>query len=1053
MVNQLIQWSLENRFAVNLIAIFLIIASIVSIKQMPVEVFPELNAPTVTILTEAPGYAAEEIEKTITFKIETALNGIPELRRLRSSSSIGLSIIWAEFDFGADIYRNRQQIAERLAQITESLPKNIHSPQMTPMSSIAGEIMLLALSSPDESVSPLELRKIAEFDLRPRILSIGGVAQVNALGGELPEYQILVDPVKLSQYNLTYDTVVQAASQSHAIMGGGYLPNYRGRELAVRPLTHVSTIEDLQLTVVDNTKATPILLRDIADIQIGGAPKRGTGSANGKPAVILTIQRNPNVNTLELTEKIDLLLNDFEKSLPDGVILNRNIFRQADFISLAITNLTHALRDGILFVVIILIAFLMNVRTTVITLTALPLSLGAGILLLDFFGESLNVMTLGGLAVAIGSLVDDAIIDVENFFRRAKINQSLPPESRKTILQIAYDSSVEIRPAILLATMIIVLVFAPLFFLSGIEGRFFRPLGIAYILSLLASLIVALTVTPVLCSLLFRKGIHLSSDKDSHLAIWMKNTYRCTLQKVLNKPKKIIKFSALLLVLAFLIGSTFGSSFLPEFNEGSITLFINSPMGTSLEESNRSAKQIEIQASKLSGVIAVTRRTGRAEKDEHAEPVSASELDLRLASNVDIHQVRASIVELLAQNPGITAQIGGPMEHRLSHILSGTPAAIAIKIFHDDLNELRAIAKRIESELKPLPGVRDLVANREAMVKTIPITFDRHQLALHGFTPSEVARQIETALLGTVVGVVNHEGSALDIVVRLQENARRSMEDIERLELQSSRGARVSIGMLAKLYEENSSMLITRENTQRKAVVSCNVSEGHNLGDLIQTVREKVDPIILKYPGAYVEYGGQFEAQEHASTRIFYASILVLLIIIAALYQSFQSVKMALLILLNLPLALVGGIFALFISDSPSFFGNLLALIGIGAYTSPVISISALVGFIGLSGIACRNGLLLVSHYQTLIQEGYGKEEVILRGSEERLIPILMTALSSGLALIPLVLAKGEIGSELQYPIALVILGGLTTSTFLNLYVIPAAYSLVDDSNNTISNN
>ncbi len=1017
---------------------------------MPVEVFPELNAPTVTIMAEAPGYASEEVEQAVTFQIETALNGIPGLRRLRSSSTIGLSIVWVEFDFGADIYRIRQLIAERLSQIKESLPKNIHSPEMAPVASIAGEIMLLGLLSPDESVTPLELRRVAEFDLRPRLLSVTGVAQVTALGGELPEYQILVDPNKLIQFNLTYNDVIKAASEAHSIVGGGYLSNFRGQELSVRPLTQAHNAEDLELTVIGNLKETPILLRDIANVLVGGAPRRGTGSANGKPAVILTIQRNPNINTLELTERIDVVLTNFEKSLPFGITLKKDIFRQSDFISLAVTNVLHSLRDGIIFVVLILLLFLMNLRTMIITLTALPLSLGAGLLLLNLFGETLNIMTLGGFAVAIGSLVDDAIVDVENVFRRLRQNQMLPDSQKKNTLNVVYEASVEVRSAIILATVIIVLVFAPLFFLSGIEGRFFRPLGSAYMLSIIVSLIVAMTVTPVLCYTLLGGSQSSINNKDSRFIYWLKDFYQKGLKWALNKRKIVLSGSAGLLVASLILGSTYGSSFLPEFNEGSITLFINTPMGTSLEESDRIARQIEIQTSRLEGISSVTRRTGRAEQDEHVEPVSSSEIEIRLSPDADISKVRSSIIEVLAKTPSVSAQIGGPIAHRLSHILSGTPAAIAIKVFGDNLQTLREIAQRIEKELKPLPGIRDLVANREAMINTLPLTFDRNKLALYGFTPGEAAKQIETALLGVVVGVVNQNGSRLNIVVRLKGASRQTIEDIRRLELQSPGGKRVSVAELGTVFEENSSMLITRENVKRKAVISSNVDEGHNLGDLVGTVRKKVDPIINEYPGVYVEYGGQFEAQEQASSRILWASIGVLLLIICVLYNAFGNFRSAFLILLNLPLALVGGIFALFISDSPSILSNSLALFGMGNYIAPVISISALVGFIGLAGIACRNGLLLVAHYHNLMKEGVSKEEGLIRGSEERLVPILMTALSSGLALVPLVLAKGEIGSELQYPVAVVILGGLITSTFLNLFVIPTAFSLFGKWDSTV---
>lgn len=1045
MLSKVIHWSLEHCYMVLALAVLLVIGSIYFLREMPIEVFPELNAPTVTIMTEAPGYSAEEVEKTISFQIESSLNGIPGLRRLRSSSTMGLSIVWAEFDFGADIYRNRQLVSERLNQIRSNLPSNIHTPELTPVASIAGEILLLGLVSPDESISPFELRKIAEFDLRPRLLAVTGVAQVTAMGGKLPEYQILVDPTKLSRYNLTYDHVVKAAADAHSIVGGGYLTNYQGRELPVRPLTQVRNIEDLKLTIIGNMSGVPILLSDVADIQIGGTPSRGTGSANGKPAVILTVQRNPSLNTLNVTKKIDEVLDVFEKSLPSGIELKRNIFRQSDFISTAINNVVTTLKEGALFVVIILIVFLMNVRTTLIILTALPLSLGAGILVLYAWGETINVMTLGGFAVAIGSLVDDAIVDVENFFRRARENHALPESQRKSTFQVVYEASIEIRPAIILATFIIVLVFVPLYFLAGVEGKFFRPLANAYVFSILASLVVAMTVTPVLCYLFFKDRHAPNLYKESALGRRLKNGYRSVLDHVLNARKAVLVASTVLLLCSLLLGRTFGSSFLPDFNEGNITLFLNTPIGTSLEESDRAARQVENQITQLPGVISVTRRTGRAENDEHAEPVSASEIDIKLDPEANIKDVKHDLFALLDNAPGLTSQVGGPIAHRLSHILSGTPAAIAIKIFGDDMAVLREIAKKVELKLKTVPGIRDLVANREAMIKTLPLSFDREKLVLYGFSPSNAAKQIETAILGSVVGVVNEGSSRINIVVRLKEGARQSIDDIKKFELQSPSGKRVTVEELATVFEDNSSMLITRENLKRKVVVSSNVSEGYNLGDLIASVRKEVNPIISQYPGVYVEYGGQFEAQAEASRRIFWSSLVVLFVIVVVLCAAYNSWQSALLILLNLPLALVGGIIALFISDSPNIFTNAMALFGIGNYIPPVVSISALVGFIGLAGIACRNGLLLVSHYQTLQAEGASKEEIIIRGSEERLIPILMTALSSGLALIPILLAKDKIGSELQYPVAVVIFGGLITSTFLNLFVIPAAFSLFGD--------
>lgn len=1044
MLNALIRWSLDHRGLVLALAVSLLVVSALRIPRMPIEVFPELNAPTITIMTEAPGYAPEEVERAVTFQIETALNGIAGLRRLRSSSALGLSIVWAEFDFGADIFRNRQLVAERLARLEGALPTNVHPPEMTPVASIAGEVMLLGLTSPEGVVSPLELRRIAEFDLRPRLLAVGGVAQVTALGGELPEFQVRVRPADLLRHGFGLARVEQAAREAHALVGAGYLPDVHGRELPLRPVTRVRSAEDIASTVVHQVDGVPVTLDEVAEIGIAGAPPRGTGSAGGEPAVILTVQRNPEANTLELTSRIDRVLTDFEKTLPEGAQLLRSIFRQADFIGVAVDNVLTALKDAAIFVVIILFLFLLNFRTTVITLTALPLSLGAALLILDAWGATVNVMTLGGIAVAVGSLVDDAIVDVENVFRRLRLNAARPPAERHPALRVVYEASVEVRQAIFLATIVIALVFVPLFFLGGIEGRFFRPLGAAYVIGLGASLVVAMTVTPVLCYYLLRNAGAVQHEREGWVVRILKARYTSWLEGALRRKGMVIGGAGALLLMSILLASSYGSSFLPEFNEGSITLFLNTTPGTSLPESNRIARQIEIQAGRIPGVAAVTRRTGRAEQDEHAEPVSASEVDVRLEPGVDVEEVRREIVALLASTPGLTKQIGGPIAHRLSHILSGTPAAIAIKVFGDDLEELRAIAGEIEQALQALPGVRDLVANREVLSDTVPVNFDRTRLAHHGLTPAEAARQLETAFLGRTVGVVHQGASRLDIVLRLDESSRRSLEDVRDFLLQSPAGSIVRVRDVAEVYEEQSSSLITRENVRRKAVISCNVAEDHNLGDLVDEIRARVDPIFAGYRGVYVEYGGQFEAQEEASRRIFVTSLGVLALIATILYSAFGSVRPVLLILLNLPLALVGGILALFLSDSPSIVGNVTALFGAGEYVAPVVSISALVGFIGLAGVACRNGLLLIAHYYHLMEEeGVMKAEVVVRGARERLVPILMTALSSALALVPLALARGEIGSELQHPIAVVILGGLVSSTLLNLFIVPIGFELL----------
>jgi CzcA family heavy metal efflux pump len=1042
MLNSLIAWSLRNRGLILCLALTLVGVALFRLTQIPLDVFPELRAPVVTIMTEAPGFAAEEVEQAVTFPLETALNGLAGIRRVRSTSAIGLSIVWAEFGFEADVYRARQLIAERLAQVQEILPDDVQSPTMTPISSITGEILLLALTSPEDTVSQLELRRIAEFDLRTRLLAVSGVAQITALGGEFPEYQVLVEPLELQRYGLSLKQVEQAVGAAHTGTAGGVLTDVQGRELPLRIATRASSAEDLAQVVVGEWQGVPVTLGRIAQVALGPAPSRGTGSSNGKSSVILTIKKNPGVNTLVITRELDLALDEFEKTCPDGVVLDRHVFRQSDFVQVAINNVLHAVRDGVIFVLIILVLFLMNVRTTLITLTALPLSLGATLLILDGLGETINVMTLGGIAVAIGSLVDDAIVDVENVFRRLRLNAQRPVEERQPALRVVYQASVEVRPAIMLATALIVLVFVPLFFLSGVEGRFFRPLGTAYVISLAASLLVAMTVTPVLCSWLLPSMKHLSKSEGA-FPRWLQQVYAALLQRILRWKKTVMAVAIAAITLATLLASTFGTSFLPDFNEGSVTVFLNLPAGSSLPESNRLAYHIEQRILKIPGVATVTRRTGRAENDEHAEPVSASELDVRLQADVDLAATRQQLTQLFRAIPGVTAQLGGPISHRLSHILSGTPAAIAIKVFGEDIDQLREIARKIEGQLRGLPGVRDLVANREVLIDTLPVIFDRQALSRYGLTPEAASAQMETAFRGRTLGTLLQEGARYDLVLRLADEARDHPEDVAQFLLQGPSGALVRVAEVARVHREQASNLLTRENVRRKAVISCNVDEGHNLGDLVGELRQRVDPIVQQYPGTFVEYGGQFEAQEEATRTILLVSLAVLAVVAGLLFAAFGSIRPVALILFNLPLALVGGCLAMFLADSDQPLRNLAALISGGDYTAPVLSIASLVGFIGLGGIACRNGLLLISHYYHLMEaEGVPREAAVVRAAHERLLPILMTALSSALALVPLVLAEGEMGSELQYPLAVVMLGGLASSTLLNLAVIPVGLAL-----------
>jgi len=1064
MLKHLISFSLKHSTLVVLIAAALVVFTIARLPKMSVDVFPELNAPTVVILTEAGGLAADEVEQYVTFPLESSVNGLPGVRRVRSASAISLSLLWVEFDWGTDIYRARQLVGERMASAKASLPPGIE-PVMTPISSITGEIMLLAVSSPDQSVSDLDLRAYAEFDLRNKLLAIPGVSQVSAIGGELPEYQINVKQDRLALYGLTVQDVVEAARKAHSTASAGYLSDVDRSELPMRQAARVTSVRDIAATKVVMKDGLPITIGEVADVTLGGAPKRGTAANQGVPAVVLTIQKSPGTNTLTLTKSIDAALVQLEKSVPKGIVINKDVFRQSHFIQRSVDNVFKVLVEATVIVAVILILFLLNVRTTIITLTALPLSLAAALLTLDGLGLTLNVMTLGGLAVAIGELVDDAIIDVENVHRRLEENALLPVAERRGFVEVIYSASNEIRSSVVYATILICIVFLPLMFLDGLEGRFFKPLAATYIVSIMASLVVALTVTPAMCKLLLKPKAgkagaatdpdskHGHSQTDGFLVRWLKRRYEPALRWSLSHRSLVIGAALLATGLSLLLARTYGTSFLPEFREGSFTVFVSSPPGTSLAESNRSALGIEQRLIALDGVLSVTRRTGRAERDEHAEPVSNSELDIMLRPDADYAVVRAGISAIATAVPGVTVQIGQPIEHRLSHILSGTPAAIAINVYGEDLPTLRALAKQIEGELKALPGARDVTANREVLITSVPFRYRHQDLAAAGLTPADAAEQVQMALYGEEVAEVNQGVRRYAMVVRLDASERERVEQVQDLMLRGTAedgkpGPTVRLRDVADIGPEKTPNIIARENAQRKAVVSCNVADGYNLGDLVAQVKGRVEPIVQR-KGYLVEFGGQFEAQQSASRTLLVAGAGIAVIMLMLLQLSTGSLKVALLVMVNLPLATIGGVAAIFIADSLLHAGlvkNTFALFGLGQsmYLAPVLSIASLVGFITLFGIAVRNGILLVNHYRHLIEIDHKTvPEAIVQGSMERLVPILMTALSAALGLLPLALASGKPGSELLAPLAVVVLGGLLTSTFLNLIVVPAGYALV----------
>jgi HME family heavy-metal exporter len=1041
MLRRLIAWSINRSPFVLVSAALLMAIAGALLGTMPVDVFPELNAPTVVLLTEAGGLTAEEVEQQVTYPIESAMTGLPGVRRVRSASATSLSLIWVEFDWGGDIYRARQLVAEKLAGVRGSLPEATHS-ELGPVSSIAGEVMLISLSSPTGTVSDLELRALAEFTLRPGLLAVPGVSQVVALGGQMPEYQVHVRQARLLSENLAFADVVAATQGAHSSVSAGYLPDVGGEERPIQQMAQVRSPADVQSTIVRFEQGVPLTIGAVAEVALGGAPRRGTGSFNGHPAVVLTIQKSPGTNTLAITEVIDRALDPMEAALPEGVVLDRDAFRQAHFIKTAVDNLQVVVRDAVIIVVIILILFLLNIRATLITLTAMPLSLAVSVIAMWALDMSINVMTLGGLAVAIGALVDDAIIDVENVVRRLRENETLPSEQKKPFLHVLFLASDEIRSAVVFATVIICIVFIPLLLMQGLEGRFFRPLAFSYIVAVLASLVVALTVTPALCKHLLRRVG--GAEEEGFLVRWLKRIYEPTLLYALNHRWRVLGATVVLTVGALLLSSTFGSSFLPQFNEGSFTVFVTAPPGTSLIESDRLGRGIERSLTQVEGVLAVTRRTGRAERDEHAEPVWSSEMDITLEPGESRDAAQARVSRVLESVAGVTTTVGQPIEHRLSHILSGTPAAIAVNVFGDDLPTLRRVAKEVESAMAQIPGARDVAANREVLVRALPIRYDRVALGRYGLTPAAAAEQVSEALGGAVTGQVRDGLRVYDLVVRLAPDERRTRADVENLILRGSSGAMVRLRDVARVEPDEAPYLIARQDGRRKAVISANVRQGHNLGHVIAAVRAAVDPLAAKY-GVSVQYGGQFEAQQSASRSLAIAGAAVLLLVLMLLNVSLGSFRGALLVAVNLPLGLIGGIAAVYISESPGFFSNTWALFtGGGDYVAPVLSVASLVGFVTLFGIAVRNGILLVNHYAWLQEnEGLDIRTAVIRGSAERLVPILMTALTAVLGLFPLAMASGLPGSELLAPLAIVVLGGLASSTFLNLVVVPAGYLVV----------
>ncbi len=1015
MLNKIIQWSLRNRLMVVVAAVALLIYGGYVTMRTPVDVFPDLTAPTVTILTESHGLAPEEVESLVTLPIEAAMNGTAGVYRVRSNSAIGISIVFVEFNLDTDIYRARQLVNEKLQQVR--LPAGVPPPVLGPISSTMGEIMLISMTS--KTTSPMELRAIADWIVRPRLLGVTGVSQVMIIGGDTKQFQVLVDPAKLADYGLTLEQVVEAVTASNANAAGGFLER-TNEEFLIRGRARVHTPEDLANSVITVRDRTPILIGNVATVQAGAALKRGDGSFNMQPAVVATIQKQPNANTLEVTAQIETTLASLKATLPADVAIDTKAFQQSDFINRAVGNVRASIIEGGIMVTVVLFLFLWSFRTTFISLTAIPLSLITAILVMNYFGISINTMTLGGLAIAIGALVDDAIIDVENVFRRLKQNAHSPTPA--PVIEVIFRASSEIRNSILFATLIIIIVFLPLFSLGGFEGRMFAPLAFAYITSITASLVVALTVTPVLCYFLLGRSKLLHDEKDSRLVAWMKKHYARILNWTLRNPYKIIATSAAMLLVAAAMFAFMGREFLPPFNEGTLNINANMPPGTSLQESNRIGNVIEFVLHEVPEVVSTTRRTGRAELDEHAAGVNTSEIEVVTKEGDRSHaEFMEDVRQRLARIPGVEAEVGQPISHRIDHLLSGTRAQIAIKLFGPDLATLRTKAAEIRDQMAGVPGIVDLIVEPQVGVPQVQINMDRQAAAAVGLRAGDLAETVDTAFNGHVASQVLEDQKTYDVLVRFDDKARESVESIGRTLVDTPTGVRVPIGQIAEVRVDQGPNTINRENVQRRIIVQANVAD-RDLGSVINEVREAIGKNVQLPQGYFVQYGGQFEAQEKASRLITLLSIVAIGGIFLLLFIALKSARSAVLVMANLPLALIGGVVMVFLSGG-------------------TLSIASLVGFITLFGIATRNGIMLISHYTHLMQEeGVGFRDAIVQGSMERLSPILMTALVTGVGLIPLAWGVGEPGKEIQQPMAVVILGGIATSTFLNMIVIPALY-------------
>ena len=1005
-------------------SLLLMLVGTYTATNMEVDVFPDLNAPTVVIMTEAKGMAPEEVERLVSFPVETAVNGATDVRRVRSSSTTGFSIVWVEFNWGTDIYRARQIVSEKLAVVKDALPSNVGNPTLGPQSSILGELMIIGLTA--DTTSLQDLRTLADWTIRPRLLSTGGVAQVTVLGGDIKEYQILLNPEKMKHYGISLDEVIKVVTEMNQNASGGVLYEY-GNEYIIRGLLSTNNIASLGATVVKSMDDVPVLLENIAQVKIGNkAPKLGIASEKGKAAVLITVTKQPATSTIELTNKLDQSLAELKTTFPSDVKLSTDIFRQARFIDNSIGNVQKSLYEGGIFVVIVLFVFLMNVRTTLISLITIPLSLVASILALKLMGLTINTMSLGGMAIAIGSLVDDAIVDVENVFKRLRENRQKPKDEQKTVMTVVFEASKEVRMPILNSTLIIIASFVPLFFLSGMEGRMLAPLGIAFIVALIASTVVALTLTPVLCSYLLGKPKKNNDKPESepYVVRKLKSVYGKALKWTLNHRKLVLGGTGVVLVATVVIFFTLGRSFLPPFNEGSFTINISTLPGISLEESDKMGRIAENILLSIPEIQTVGRKTGRAELDEHALGVNVSEIEAPFVlKKRSKDEVLAEIREKLKVLSGVNIEIGQPISHRIDAMLSGTRANIAIKLFGTDLNKMFTIGNQIKASVQDVEGVADLNVEQQVERPQLKIEPKREMLAKYGITPPEFAEIVNVMLAGEVVSQVYEGNKSFDLTLKVDDDYRTTTERIRNLIVDAG-GRKIPFSYIAEISSSTGPNTINRENVARKIVISANVA-GRDLRGVVNDMQKKINSEIKLPEGYHIEYGGQFESEQAASRILLITSIFSIMVIFMLLFAQFRSVTQSAVILLNLPLALIGGVFTIFLTDG-------------------VISIPAIIGFISLFGIATRNGMLLISHYNDLQNDGLSAFESIMHGSLDRLNPILMTALSSGLALIPLALGGDLPGNEIQSPMAKVILGGLLTSTFLNGFIIPIMYLLTN---------